>query len=65
MKYFREIGLWYIPEAEDKSKQYCSDGKTVVLWAGKQERVASKDGKAERLRENCCLRGKYFKLVGE
>lgn len=78
LKYFKDIGLWYIPDAAgdrdvhgatNKNSNlfpaYCSDPKHMVAWGTDAVRAKSRDGKAPiSLVDRCCLKNKYFKFQG-
>lgn len=49
--YFKEIGLWYLPE--DNS---CTAADQMLSLA----ELASKEGTANHIRNKCCLRSKYW-----
>jgi len=65
VKYFKEIGLWYLPH-DDPTKstfhKFCLDGKEGSNWAYEQQRNVRHGAKPENLRDRCCQRQSYFKL---
>jgi hypothetical protein len=70
LKYFKEIGLWYIPdedESADSSKSsrqpaYCYEPKHMVAWGVEAERNAQKGQSEVSLVDRCCLKDKFFQF---
>jgi hypothetical protein len=56
--YFKEMGLWYLPAAQDGrgggSRDVCNSGKDMLQYA-----LTYGKGSAS-IRDKCCLRGKYW-----
>lgn len=53
--YFKEMGLWYLPNAVDHGKDVCNNGKDMLQYALSYGHTSSAS-----IRDKCCLRANYW-----
>ena len=63
VKYFKEIGLWYIPDTH-KSPQ-CTQSRHMISWAVDSIAGQKKVKKGAKILDNCCDRTKYWSYDGK
>eukprot|EP01038_Epipyxis_sp_PR26KG_P009477 gene9477-12768_t len=51
--YFKDIGLWYLPEVNE----VCNNGKSMIRYASEQSK---RKGSQDLMRNKCCAREKYW-----
>ena len=57
LRYFKEIGLWYLPDEEEGAQTVCSSAKKAQTWV----QAASKSRGGKSVPAHCCQTSKYWK----
>ena len=57
LKYFKDIGLWYLPDEEEGAKSVCSNAKKAQSWISDR----GINGKTKSATAHCCQVKKYWK----
>ena len=58
--YYRNLGLWFLPEPVEAASQVCLSGPRMVNFVTTAAKRPARPG-ADALGEYCCRAGKYYK----